>query len=58
MHMLAEALQNFFSANAVIRLNMKTQVPKEKFNNMVYFEPIMHHSAFAFHSFLLAPDTD
>ena len=45
MYILAEALQNFISTHATNTLNIQTQVSFEKFNYMVYLDPIMHHSA-------------
>ena len=67
-YIFIEALQNFISVNAAsaIQVNhpliLKTETCVSRpLNNMVYFDPIIHHSAgncqFAFLTVLLAPDT-
>ena len=74
MYILAEALQNFIDVHAASTLKtsntgpcckhpkIQTQVSLEKFNHMLYIDPIMPHSAgtdqYAFHTFILVPDND
>ena len=62
MYILAEALPSFICVHAASTHAIQTQVSLEKFNRMVYLDPIMHQPAgneqLVFHTFVLAPDTD